>query len=120
MKDDFYGSEHHGYIAYHAGLLPGDNPIVDGPGSVAWSRGYDAAKATGPPDPSKVSAADAAVVRREALFDRAIDVLEEAAFNYVDALREYYAAKGLHKKNHELYEEMLEFIEQAIGTRLVD
>ena len=102
-----------GHESYHAGLLPTDNPFMEGfPENIAWTRGYDAAKAAGPPVPT----ADAAVLRRDALFNRAIDALEKAGLGYLDALRDYYASGGLPPMDkHALYEEMLEFIEEMIG-----
>ena len=111
LDDDEVHAE--GHESYHAGLLPTDNPYMRSH-SIAWSRGYDAAKAEGPPVPT----ASAAILRRDALFNRAIDALEKAAVNYIDALQQYYASDDppTHKDKHDLYEEMLEFIEQQIGT----
>jgi hypothetical protein len=114
FDDDFEEARARGAEAYHAGLLPTDNVYKEGtPRSIAWSRGYDAAKAAGPPVPT----AAAAGLRLDAVLDRAVDVLQEAAVNYIDALREYYTGNGLHKEDYALYEEMLEFIEEAVGSR---
>jgi hypothetical protein len=97
-----------GHESYHAGLLPTDNPFMEGfPQNIAWAHGYDAAKAAGPPVP--------AVLRRDALFNRATNALVKAGFGYLDALREYRASGGLPMDKHELYEKMLEFIEDLFG-----
>jgi hypothetical protein len=50
------------------------------------------------------------------VFDRAAKTLEEAVLNYIDARREYCATDGEHKEDHELYEDMLEYIEELIGV----
>jgi hypothetical protein len=61
-----------GRESYHAGLLPTDNPFTEGsPKNIAWVRGYDVAKAAGPPVPT----AGAVVLRRDAVFNRAINEL---------------------------------------------
>jgi hypothetical protein len=47
-----------GRESYHAGLLPTDHVYIEGSRqSIAWSRGYDAAMAEGPPVPTPGSAA---------------------------------------------------------------
>jgi hypothetical protein len=50
------------------------------------------------------------------VFNRAAKALEEAALNYIDARREYLASDGERREDHELYEDMLEYIEELIGT----
>jgi hypothetical protein len=93
--------------------LPTDNTYKEGsPQNIAWSRGYDAAKAAGPPVPT----AAASNLRQDAVLDRAAAALQEVALNYIDALREYHATDGVHKEDYELYEDMLEYIEELIGV----
>jgi hypothetical protein len=79
-----------GREAYHAGLLPTDNTYKEGsPQNIAWSRGYDVAKAEGPPVPTNAAKG----LRQDAVFDRAAKTLEEAVLNYIDARREYCATE---------------------------
>ena len=103
--DEDDGDEYEtGHDAYHAGLLPTDNPYLEGTDkNIAWSRGYDAAKAAGPPVPT----AAAKDLRQDAVFNRAAKALEEAALNYIDARREYFAGDGQHMEDHELYEDKI-------------
>jgi hypothetical protein len=64
-----------GHESYHAGLLPTDNPFMEGrPQNTAWSQGYYAAKAAGLPIPTP----SAAVLQRDAVFNRATDVLAKS------------------------------------------
>ena len=103
-----------GRDAYHIGLLPTDNPYTE-PSKTAWSRGYDAAKAEGPPDPTVVDSDDAESLRQDALYNRATFGLEKAALDYLKALREYRASGGQHMDKHELYTSMLGTIGELIG-----
>jgi hypothetical protein len=115
LDDDDGNDEEYaiGHDAYHAGLLPTDTTYREGTDkNIAWSRGYDAAKAAGPPVPT----AAAAGLRQDAALNRAAKALEEAVLNYMDARREYFATDGEHMDDHELYEDMLEYIEELIGV----
>jgi hypothetical protein len=112
LDEEDEDGEAHGREAYHAGLLPTDNTYREwSPQNIAWSRGYEAAKAAGPPVPT----AAASNLRQDAVLDRAATALQEVALNYIDALREYHTIDGVHKEDYELYEDMLEFIEDVVG-----
>jgi hypothetical protein len=71
--DEDDGDEYEtGHDAYHAGLLPTDNLYREGTGkNIAWSRGYDAAKAAGPSDAGKVPTVVAKNLRQDAALNRA-------------------------------------------------
>jgi hypothetical protein len=65
----------------------------------------------------RVPTAAANDLRQDAVLDRAAAALQEAALNYIDARREYHASDGQHIEDYELYEDMLEYIEELIGVQ---